>query len=86
MLSKCANPVCCKTFLYLRQGKLFRLEVPVDNDSGIELSGNGRARPATRVRTEHFWLCDSCCRKFEVICDQGSVVRTVPLRQYKSAS
>ena len=86
MLSKCANPDCYETFLYLRQGKLFRLEVPIDNRSGINLSGNGRARPATGVRTEHFWLCDSCCRKFEVICDQDAAVRTIPLRQYKSAS
>ena len=26
MLSKCANPGCAATFLYLHQGKLFRLD------------------------------------------------------------
>ncbi len=30
MLSKCANPGCTATFLYLHQGKLFRLNVAHD--------------------------------------------------------
>ncbi len=29
MLSKCANPGCPAPFLYLRQGKLFRVETGV---------------------------------------------------------
>ena len=30
MLSKCANPGCPATFLYLHQGKLFRLDTSVE--------------------------------------------------------
>ena len=34
MLSKCANPGCAATFLYLHQGKLFRLDTNVEVVAG----------------------------------------------------
>ena len=34
MLSKCANPGCAATFLYLHQGKLFRLDTNVEAVAG----------------------------------------------------
>lgn len=86
MLSKCANPVCSKTFLYLSEGKLFRLEVPVSEYAGIELSGNGRAASGRRSHHEYFWLCQSCSQTFQVVCEPDAGVRTIPLRQYKAAS
>ena len=56
MLSKCANPGCPATFLYLHQGKLFRL------DPSIELLVRIPVREVTRpsCRFEFFWLCDEC--------------------------
>ena len=38
MLSKCANPGCPATFLYLHQGKLFRL----DSSTEILVSHSGQ--------------------------------------------
>jgi hypothetical protein len=54
MLSKCANPGCPAPFLFLHQGKLFRLdtntEVPA-SDATPEMKKLAR-------RIEFFWLCN----------------------------
>lgn len=78
MLSKCANPVCSKTFLYLREGKLFRLEVPVGDQTVSDGSVNGKTSPNPRLRDEYFWLCDSCCPNFKVVREQGVGVKLIP--------
>jgi hypothetical protein len=78
MLSKCANSVCSKTFLYLREGKLFRLEVPVGDQTVPDGSGNRKTSPNPRLRDEYFWLCDSCCPNFKVVCEQGAGVKIIP--------
>ena len=50
MLSKCANPGCSASFLYLHQGKLFRLETSGNgNDAGI-----GDADPQGKPRLQFF--------------------------------
>ena len=84
MLSKCANPKCSKTFLYLRGGKLFRLEVPVESEPGN--AGNGKASFTTPLRHEYFWLCEACSRKLQVVLEPGRGIRTIPLRHFKAAS
>ena len=35
MLSKCANPGCPASFLYLHQGKLFRLDTAAESPSPV---------------------------------------------------
>ena len=69
MLSKCANPKCSARFRYLRQGRIFNLEVK-------QFSPNGCGEASHRV--EHFWLCDHCAAIMEVVRENG-VVRTRPL-------
>jgi hypothetical protein len=49
MVSQCANPECGAPFLYLRHGKLFKIERP-----GFS---------ARHSRVEYFWLCGNCAGK-----------------------
>ena len=86
MLSKCANPDCSKPFLYLREGKLFRLEIPIEanaeNDEGPGLG----TKTAVCYRVEFFWLCDDCSDRVTVVWKRGQGVEAVALRHYKAAS
>jgi hypothetical protein len=81
MLSKCANPGCPAPFLYLHQGKLFRMdisfEVPVTN-AATEGSRLGR-------RPEFFWLCDQCAVLVTLNYQKGVGITAVPLSK-KQAS
>jgi len=71
MVSKCANPTCSAPFLYLRDGRLFRVEVEAAGPQPL-----GERRPARRL--EHFWLCGACSGLFTLTVDNGAVT-TVPL-------
>ena len=75
MLSKCANPGCMATFLYLHQGKLFRLNVGSD----IPVSSSLPLKAQTVPRVEFFWLCGDCAIELTVDYDQGTGVAVVPL-------
>lgn len=73
MLSKCANPNCDTPLHYLRDGKVFQVElssraVPIDQ------------RKALR-RVEHFWLCGPCSEAQTLTYDDESGVRVVPKQQ-----
>jgi hypothetical protein len=73
MVSKCANPQCGAAFLYLHQGKLFRMET----DAGPH---QDPVDPQTRKpvrRLEYFWLCDDCAAQMTLARKDGAVV-TVP--------
>ncbi len=65
MVSKCANPRCSATFHYLRDGKVFQLQVET-------------GKPAAHM--EHFWLCGRCASMLTLLVDHGKVV-AVPLDQ-----
>jgi len=64
MLSKCANPACHARFLYLREGKIFNIEIKTETP--------GPASPF-KERIEHFWLCESCAQVFKVVWENGAV-------------
>jgi hypothetical protein len=64
MLSKCANPACSARFRYLRQGRIFNLEVTI-----LSSDGDGNVRP----KIEHFWLCDRCAAVMKVVWENGAV-------------
>jgi hypothetical protein len=78
MLSKCANPECAAPFHYLREGKLFQIELrngaPVP--PGPQLVGKQDER-----RVEHFWLCGPCSENMTLAfaAKQGMVV--IPLKK-----
>lgn len=69
MVGMCANPYCGEPFRYLRQGKLFLLDVP-------RLEPNsGKPQPASSRGRERFWLCPHCCGALTVVVDDnGDVV------------
>jgi hypothetical protein len=48
MLSKCANPVCGRLFLYLHEGKLFWRRMSLEPKASAG---------------EWFWLCDECLKE-----------------------
>ena len=76
MLSKCANPGCPAPFLYLHQGKLFR----VDTNSEVpatDAAAEGRRKLARRL--EFFWLCDQCAVLVTLSYKKGVGVTAVPL-------
>ena len=77
MLSKCANPGCPAPFLYLHQGRLFRL------DTGSEES-SGQATQRTSQSLEFFWLCDGCAAKLTLSFKKGIGVTTVPLKEARA--
>ena len=55
MLSKCLNPACSRKFLYLREGRIFKLDVPLPGSSGYT------------HRRELFWLCGPCAKTLMVV-------------------
>ena len=72
MLSKCANPGCPASFLYLHEGKLFRL------DTGSE-GHIVQSSSKTSQNLEFFWLCNDCASKLTLRYKKGAGVVTVPL-------
>ncbi len=74
MLSKCANPACSTPFQYLRDGKLYQIEVGETAERGLHLVSR---KPARRV--EHFWLCGACARSMTLAYQRGKGVITLPL-------
>jgi hypothetical protein len=74
MLSKCANPGCSATFLYLHQGKLFRHE--------NQANGSENPDPSTKKlvpRIEFFWLCDDCASTMTLKYQKGAGITVVPV-------
>jgi len=78
MLSKCANPGCSASFLYLHQGKLFRLETSGNGDDTRGEVADPPGKHSCR-RLEYFWLCDECASLMTVSFKKGVGVMTRPL-------
>jgi len=71
MIAKCANPVCSTPFHYLRDGKIFRMEL----DGAPEGPASKGKSPH---KIEHFWLCGSCSVTLTLISNKGRV-ETIPI-------
>lgn len=74
MVSKCANPGCPASFLYLHQGKLFRMEVEARESGGLNPE-----IPRVHSRVEFYWLCDDCVVTMTLAYKKGSGVTVVPV-------
>jgi hypothetical protein len=74
MLSKCANPGCPAPFLYLHQGKLFRLESVTEDPASHSVG-----KPARRI--EFFWLCDECAAGLTLRYHREAGMTVVPLQK-----
>jgi len=75
MISKCANPDCSASFRYLRDGKLFRVDL--DELENRPESDSDKAWH----RREHFWLCGCCAASLTLVAEKGRGVTAVPLSQ-----
>ena len=83
MLAKCANPSCHAPFLYLREGKLYQMQVgaevprsaPAPNDQPDLAAERKTAR-----RLEFFWLCGRCAQRMTRAFTRGQGVMVVPIR------
>ncbi len=82
MLSKCANPQCRAAFLYLHQGKLFRIETAAGHDQNPGPDPDAR-KPVRQL--EYFWLCDDCASQMTLARKNGEIV-TVPREQMRAAA
>jgi len=59
MVSKCANPSCSTQFLYLHEGRLFRLDSRGPSTTHSTFDDEAGSTHAD-VRIEWFWLCPRC--------------------------
>ena len=95
MVSKCANPACSTPFHYLREGKIFRVEVevtpPITSDETIELSDGSKVpfllaprKPGRKV--EHFWLCGPCSQTMNLLFDKDTGLNVMPKRPARMAA
>ena len=78
MVSKCANPGCTTPFLYLHQGKLFRMETEVVAINGIPSGASPEAKKPVR-RIEYFWLCNECAKAMTLTFEKSVGVTVKPL-------
>lgn len=74
MLSKCANPSCSTPLIYLREGKIFRI------DSSAKPAAAGPSLIKTVERIEHFWLCGPCSERLTLVFhpERGAQVKPKP--------
>jgi hypothetical protein len=90
MVSKCANPACSTPFHYLREGKVFRVEVevppPLASENTLEFpNGNkiaflvAKRKPGRKL--EHFWLCGTCAQTMSLLFDKDTGVTVLPKPQ-----
>jgi|SRR5579884_1987374 len=80
MLTKCANPLCSRPLHYLRDGKVYRVEIkeePHENE-------NGKAPflvPGVQKRkysVQHYWLCGDCMTMMTLHFDERGNLTVVP--------
>jgi len=62
MISQCANPACGRELHYLRDGKIYLLEVSAKTGG---------------KRREHFWLCGECSKSMILTYVDQSDVKAV---------
>ena len=77
MLSKCANPSCSTPLVYLREGKIFMMETPLQTQRAAETQA---IKPKSVNRVEHFWLCGPCSVELTLAYDRQRGVQVVPKR------
>jgi hypothetical protein len=54
------NSACSTPFRYLREGRIFQLQIPATSNS-----------PGSAQRREYFWLCGHCCTRLTVVVKNG---------------
>ncbi len=85
MVSKCANPDCSAPFLYLHQGKLFRMETGTVDANASVLEADPETKKASR-HIEFYWLCHDCAAAMTLTYKKGIGVTTKPLARAQGAA
>ena len=85
MVSKCANPGCSAPFLYLHQGKLFRMETDAVDAHSSASGGDPESKKPSR-RIAFYWLCSACAAAMTLTYDKGMGVTTKPLEGARGAA
>ncbi len=85
MVSKCANPGCSAPFLYLHQGKLFRMEANAGEANGSASGADPASKKPSR-RIEFYWLCNDCAAAMTLTYDKSIGVTTKPLDRARGAA
>jgi hypothetical protein len=78
MISKCANPACTAHFLYLHEGKLFRVLRGSEEALAPQMGVDPTVRKHVQ-RVEFFWLCSNCSTRMTVRYEKGVGVVVRPL-------
>ena len=79
MIAKCANPACGAPFRYLREGRIFQVDLDASGHRVVGpflVSDSGGPH-----RLEHFWLCGACAQRMTLAVDPERGVRAVPLEE-----
>ena len=95
MVSKCANPACSTPFHYLREGKIFRVEIevtpPASTEETIEFSNGsktpflvGSRKPMRKL--EHFWLCGTCAQTMSLLFDKDNGITVLPKQRARAVA
>jgi hypothetical protein len=77
MLTQCANPLCSKPLHYLREGKVYRVEIkeePADASTPFLISDTGKKQN----RLQHYWLCGECTKNVTLRFDNLGHITVVP--------
>lgn len=69
MVTKCANPSCENLFHYLREGRLFLVEIPARPENAP-----GANQRTSKSKRECFWLCDICALTLTLTADKNGHV------------
>ncbi len=89
MLSKCSNPLCSNAFLYLRDGRLFQMEIEESGSEPAQLADDGGVSSLGRRSSRHvefFWLCGTCSSTLTLSYKRGLGVKVVPLQSTTQAA
>ena len=98
MLSRCANPICSKPFLYLREGRIFEadtqtgdvrpvLELSLDAGPSLEWHHDSSfVELRAPAKKELFWLCGNCCVNRTIAFAKNGGLALVPLRSVMQAA
>jgi hypothetical protein len=78
MISKCANPDCFAHFLYLHEGKLFRVLHQASDGSGSQAGDDHFMSKKCVARVEFFWLCPECATRMTIKYEKGTGIVVRP--------
>lgn len=72
MVGKCANPECSVRFKYLRDGKLFHIDMREYGgpDGTCEVCG-------CPLHVRHFWLCNTCSQRMTIAVTKAGLVQVI---------